>query len=569
MGGDRHGAARRPAAGRAVTRRAPAPAKPARGENAAAFVAQQNHPMLRELLRSNFGHDDFLPGQAEILSAVLEGRDVLAVLPTGAGKSLLYQFPALVNSGLVVVASPLIALMRDQLRALEARGLPAVALHSAQDDAEALAAFDTLASGRARLLYAAPERLAQPGMQNLLRKNRVSLFAVDEAHCVSHWGPDFRPDYLALGAIARDLGAPVLAVTATAGPRTREDIRRSLFSRAPHEFVRSFARPNLALSFTRKKPGLEQIAAFIGRRGESGIVYTNSRRMADALGADLARRGLDALPYHAGLDAYTRDAHQDAFFTRRGVVMVATIAFGMGVDKPDVRFIVHADLPTSIEGYYQEIGRAGRDGLPARALALVDPHELARRRAAPESGLDDAATAERARRLAMARLCVTPGCRFQALLAAFGEASDPCGACDHCRGGPLALGRRLGARWLGWRAAAESRLLDFSARRAANEAEEEAEAPIESPRPPTAPRAARTVEELRLLKALEAERAAIARRRRMAAQRVASDAALAALARERPLGVADPLFAAVADAPAFLSVIRRSGAAPGARGEAG
>jgi ATP-dependent DNA helicase RecQ len=557
---DRHGAARRPAAGRAVTRRAPAPAKPARGENAADFAAQQNHPMLRELLRSNFGHDDFLPGQAEIRSAVLDGRDVLAVLPTGAGKSLLYQFPALVNSGLVVVASPLIALMRDQLRALEARGLPAVALHSAQDDAEARAAFDALANGRARLLYAAPERLAQPGTQNLLRKNRVSLFAVDEAHCVSHWGPDFRPDYLALGAIARDLGAPVLAVTATAGPRTREDIRKSLFSRAPEEFVRSFARPNLALSFTGKKPGLEQLAAIIGRRGESGIVYTNSRRMADALGADLARRGLDALPYHAGLDAYTRDAHQDAFFTRRGVVMVATIAFGMGVDKPDVRFIVHADLPTSIEGYYQEIGRAGRDGAPARALALFDPRELALRWRTPRIAQEDeAAAGAYARRGAMARLCVTPGCRFQALLAEFGETSPPCGKCDHCRGGARAWPRRLRSLAIGWRVAAESRLSLFSAESIEATPIDEAQppAPILGETETSAREVPLSVADLRLLRALQAERAAIARRRRLAPRHVAEDSALRALAARRPRRPDDPLFAAVAEPSAFLAVIDR------------
>jgi ATP-dependent DNA helicase RecQ len=512
--------------------------------------------MLRELLRSKFGFGDFLPGQREVLSAVLSGRDALAVMPTGSGKSLLYQFPAFVNSGLVVVASPLIALMRDQLRALNERGLPAVALNSAQDEPESLAAVDALANGRARLVYAAPERLAQEGTRNLLRKNRVSLFAVDEAHCVSHWGPDFRPDYLELGAIARRLGAPVLAVTATAGPRTRDDIRRSLFSREPDVFVRSFARPNLSLSFAQKKAGLKQLAAFIGRRGESGIVYTNSRRMADALAASLTRQGFDALPYHAGLDAYTRDAHQDAFFARDSVVMVATIAFGMGVDKPDVRFVAHADLPTSIEGYYQEIGRAGRDGAPARALALVDPGELARRRAAPETGRDDAATAEQARRNAMARLCMTPGCRFQALLAEFGEDSAPCGACDHCRGGALALGRRLDARLLGWRVAVESRLLRFSAGPVPEVIEDSG--PGEAPLPLAGPsRAARTVEELRLLKALEAERAAIARRRRIAPRRVASDAALEALAMARPRRADDPLFDGIEDADAFLRRIER------------
>ncbi|KAF2991952.1 RecQ family ATP-dependent DNA helicase [Methylocystis sp. MJC1] len=461
--------------------------------------AQQGDVDARQLLRSIFGFPDFLPGQEEVIEAVLAGRDALAVMPTGSGKSLLYQLPAAAGPGLVVVASPLIALMRDQLRALGARDIPAVALHSAQDDAEAIAALDAVSTGRARLLYAAPERLAQEATQNLLRKNRIRLFAVDEAHCVSHWGHDFRPDYRGLGEIAKKLGAPVLAVTATAGPRTRADIKRSLFAREPDVFIRSFARPNLALSFRRKRAELRQILRFIGRGGESGIVYCNSRRKADALAADLAALGLDALPYHAGLDGYTRDAHQDAFFARRGVVMVATIAFGMGVDKPDVRFVIHADLPTSIEGYYQEIGRAGRDGAPARALALFDPRELASRWRTPQVAPEnEEAVGDYARRQSMARLCVTPRCRFQTLLVEFGEKSSPCGRCDHCRGGPLAWPGRASALALHIQVAAASRLAHFSG--------EEIDEPSPSPSAlqealfePTAPHAkALTVAQTRL-----------------------------------------------------------------------
>ncbi|MGJ0392840.1 MAG: RecQ family ATP-dependent DNA helicase [Methylocystis sp.] len=547
----------------------------------------------RQLLRSIFGFSDFLPGQREAIEAVMAGRDALAVMPTGSGKSLLYQLPAAAKPGLVVVASPLIALMRDQLRALEDKGFLAVALHSAQDDAEAIAALEAVSTGRARLLYAAPERLAQEGTLNLLRKSRVTLFAVDEAHCVSHWGHEFRPDYRRLGEIAQKLGAPVLAVTATAGPRTRDDIRRSLFAREPDVFIRSFARPNLALSFVPKRAELRQILSFIGRGGESGIVYCNSRRKADALAADLARMGLDALPYHAGLGAYARDAHQDAFFARKGVVMVATIAFGMGVDKPDVRFVIHADLPNSIEGFYQEIGRAGRDGAPARTLALFDPRELSSRWRTPperipqklagfcdknalqssengaipyrshdsmgaESALvaeeNEEAAGEYARRQAMARLCVAPRCRFRTLLAEFGEESEACGKCDHCRGGPLAWARRAGAFALRSRVAAES-VLNRSAREEINE-----EPPPEPSAPEervfeTAPAPALTVAQARLLRALEAERLRIAKRLGAPPRAIATEATLRALAISRPNRPGDPLFAQVREPAAFLKLI--------------
>ena len=346
----------------------------------------------QELLRSNFGFADFLPGQAEIIEAVLTGRDVIAIMPTGSGKSLLYQLPAAApGGGLVLVCSPLIALMRDQLRTLADSGVGAVALHSMQEDDEAAAAIDAVASGRAKLLYAAPERLAQDGTQNLLRNIRIKLFAVDEAHCVSHWGHEFRPDYRALGDIARKLGAPpMLAVTATAGPRTRDDIARTLFARPPADLpaLLRAAQSRARFRAEARRPAADRRirAQRPRRRKESGIIYCNSRNKTDALARELSRLGFDALPYHAGLDAHTRAESQDAFFTRKGAVMVATIAFGMGVDKPDVRFIVHADLPTSVEGYYQEIGRAGRDGAPARALTLFSPAELALRWRIPECG---------------------------------------------------------------------------------------------------------------------------------------------------------------------------------------
>ncbi|MBM3576486.1 MAG: ATP-dependent DNA helicase RecQ [Alphaproteobacteria bacterium] len=512
----------------------------------------------QELLRSIFGFADFLPGQAEVVDALLAGRDAIAIMPTGSGKSLLYQLPAAApGGGLVLVCSPLIALMRDQLRTLADKGLSAVALHSMQEDEEA-AAIDAVASGRAKLLYAAPERLAQEGTQHLLRNIRIKLFAIDEAHCVSHWGHEFRPDYRALGEIARKLGAPpMLAVTATASPRTRDDIVRTLFSRPPQIFQRSFARPNLSLDFAQKRAGLRQTVDFARKGGakESGIIYCNSRNKTDTLARELSRLGFDALPYHAGLDAHTRSESQDAFFTHKGAVMVATIAFGMGVDKPDVRFIVHADLPTSVEGYYQEIGRAGRDGAPARALTLFSPAELALRWRIPEAAQDnEAAAGDYARRQAMARLAAAPGCRFMRLLAEFGEESAPCGRCDHCRGGPIAWPRRLSSLALGWRAALAS---GFASRDDVAEVEEDisqiapapTSAPIQQEHPPL------TVDEARLLCALEAERLAIAKRRGVAPRTVASEQALRALARERPKSAGDPLLHEIADAAALLRVI--------------
>jgi len=274
----------------------------------------------RRVLREKFGFSEFLPGQAEALEAVLAGRDVLAVMPTGSGKSLLYQLPAMLRIGLVVVVSPLIALMRDQLRALEALGLPAAALHSGEDDFEIANAYEGVASGRVKLLYVAPEGLAREGTLDLLRKTRVALLAVDEAHCISYWGHDFRPEYARLGELARSLGSPpILAVTASAGPHTRDDIAALLFPHPPQVFLRSFARENLALAFRERRDGLRQLADFVERHaGSSGIVYCNSRRKVDVLARDLRGFGFDALPYHAGQGGEERSAHQDAFFAREG-----------------------------------------------------------------------------------------------------------------------------------------------------------------------------------------------------------------------------------------------------------
>ncbi|MGD9541370.1 RecQ family ATP-dependent DNA helicase [Methylocystis sp.] len=515
----------------------------------------------RELLRSKFGFSDFLPGQAEVVEAIFAGRDAIAIMPTGSGKSLLYQLPAAApGPGLVLFCSPLIALMRDQLRTLGDKGVGAVALHSMQEDEEAATAIDAVRSGQTRLLYCAPERLAQEGTQQLLRSIRIRLFAIDEAHCVSHWGHEFRPDYRQLGAIARKLGAPpTLAVTATASPRTSDDIARTLFSRPPQIFQRSFARPNLSLDFAQKRAGLRQIVNFAqkGRSKEGGIVYCNSRNRTDALARELSRLGFDALPYHAGLDAHTRSENQDAFFARKGAVMVATIAFGMGVDKPDVRFVVHADLPTSVEGYYQEIGRAGRDGAPARALTLFSPAELALRWRIPQTAPEnEAAAGDYARRQAMARLAAAPRCRFQRLLAEFGEDSAPCGRCDHCRGGPMAWPRRLASLALGWRAGLAS---GVAARGDLPEGEADVSQIAPAPAPALAPiqqeDSPLTVDDARLLLALEAERRAIAKRRGVPPRAIASERTLRALAHERPDTADDPLLSGIEDAAALLRII--------------
>ena len=518
----------------------------------------------RRVLREKFGFSEFLPGQAEALEAVLAGRDVLAVMPTGSGKSLLYQLPAMLRIGLVVVVSPLIALMRDQLRALEALGLPAAALHSGEDDFEIANAYEGVASGRVKLLYVAPQGLAREGTLDLLRKTRVALLAVDEAHCISYWGHDFRPEYARLGELARSLGSPpILAVTASAGPHTRDDIAALLFPHPPQVFLRSFARENLALAFRERRDGLRQLADFVERHaGSSGIVYCNSRRKVDVLARDLRGFGFDALPYHAGQGGEERSAHQDAFFAREGVVMVATIAFGMGVDKPNVRFVAHADPPDSVEGYYQEIGRAGRDGLPANTLLLFDRRELARRWRPPAALANDpVALAESLRRRAMARLCVAPRCRVQALLAEFGEESAPCGACDHCRG-IFAATRRAKALVTGLQAAALSwtaglrddagALEDLKPEEATSSAPDEWAPPSPGTRAP-----ALSVARERLLRELFAARLARARARGLAARRIVSDDALMRLARGDSVGAAlegvDPR-----DAGVFLAVLARS-----------
>ncbi|MGE5504907.1 MAG: RecQ family ATP-dependent DNA helicase, partial [Actinomycetota bacterium] len=336
----------------------------------------------RELLSRVFGFDAFRPGQDSIISAVLAGQDVLAIMPTGSGKSLCYQLPALLKPGLTVVVSPLIALMRDQVAQLRALGVEAGSLNSTNDGDENRRVFDAMRAGRLKLLYAAPERLARADSIDMLRAVGVSALAIDEAHCVSQWGHDFRPEYLMMGQVRDALdGVQTVAFTATADTATRADIAERLFPQPPRIFIGGFDRPNLRLAMRAKTGSRRQLLDFVAaHRGESGIVYCSSRARTEDIAALLVDNGIDARPYHAGLDKTVREANQDAFLKEDSMVMVATVAFGMGIDKPDVRFVCHADLPKTIEAYYQEIGRAGRDGLAADTLTLYGMDDIRLRR---------------------------------------------------------------------------------------------------------------------------------------------------------------------------------------------
>jgi ATP-dependent DNA helicase RecQ len=389
-----------------------------------------------QTLQNVFGFPGFRPGQEEIVRAVLAGDDVLAVMPTGAGKSLCYQLPALVRRGLTVVVSPLIALMRDQVAALRANGIEAGSLNSGNDAAENKRVQDAVRDGTLRLLYASPERLANEPVVDWLRRSGANLLAIDEAHCVSQWGHDFRPEYALLGEVRRALnGVQAIALTATADASTRSDILHRLFPGEPRVFVHGFDRPNLRLAFAAKENTARQLQAFLdGHRGESGIVYCLSRKATEQVAETLARKGFSALAYHAGMTAPERSRNQDTFLQEDGVVIAATVAFGMGIDKPDVRFVAHAGLPKSIEAYYQEIGRAGRDGLPADTLTLYGLEDMRLRRLQIEESAasEEQKRVERQRLNALVSLCEAPRCRRQTLLAYFAEAVEPCGNCDLC-----------------------------------------------------------------------------------------------------------------------------------------
>ncbi|MCC6306135.1 MAG: DNA helicase RecQ [Rhodobacteraceae bacterium] len=407
-------------------------------------------PAARALLAGVWGYHDFRPGQEEVVAAVAAGRDTLAILPTGAGKSLCFQLPALLRPGVTVVVSPLIALMRDQVRALRAAGVEARALTSATTAEEAAAIRAELGRGTLKLLYLAPERLAGAGTAAFLRRIGTTLLAVDEAHCVSQWGHDFRPDYLAIGPLRAELGTPLAAFTATADAETRAEIVARLFGGRPSlTFVQGFDRPNLRLAFAAKDNPRRQVLAFAAaRRGQAGIVYAATRARAETIAAALAAEGHAATAYHAGLDAPTRAAAEARFQQEDGLIVVATVAFGMGIDKPDVRWVLQADLPKSVEAYWQEVGRAGRDGAPADTLTLWGADDIHLRRAQIDEGAAPAErkAADHARLNGLLGIAEALGCRRQALLAWFGEAAAPCGNCDACLAPPRAVDATLAVR---------------------------------------------------------------------------------------------------------------------------
>ena len=397
----------------------------------------------KRVLRSSFGFAEFRSGQAAIVASVLAGKDVLAIMPTGSGKSLCYQLPAVLRERPTVVVSPLIALMRDQVAHLNALGIAAASLNSANDLAQNREIASRLAGGSLKLIYVSPERLARPDTRALLKRAEIGLLAVDEAHCISQWGHAFRPEYLQIGDARVEFGnVQTAAFTATADFATRDDIAGKLFGRKPAIFAHGFDRPNLRLRFEAKTPakasGFSQITRFLrAHMGESGIVYCGSRRKTEEISDVLRSQGIAARPYHAGLDPQRRARHQDLFLQRDGVVIVATIAFGLGIDKPDVRFVLHADLPANIESYYHEIGRAGRDGLPADTLTLFGGDDIRLRRLQIAQSEASAAqkNIDRGRLDALVEMCESAACRRRSLLAYFGEATAPsCGNCDICLG---------------------------------------------------------------------------------------------------------------------------------------
>ena len=396
-----------------------------------------------EILSTVFGYDTFRGDQAAIIEQVAAGGDAVVLMPTGGGKSLCYQIPSLLRAGTGIVVSPLIALMSDQVAALEAVGIRAAYLNSTLEFHEAQAVEQQLLAGELDLLYMAPERLVLPRTQDLLGRAEIALFAIDEAHCVSQWGHDFRPDYLGLSVLAEAFPqVPRIALTATATEATHRELTERLQMQRAEHFVSSFDRPNIQYRIEPKAAPREQLLKLITseHEGESGIVYCLSRKSVEQTAEALVARGIPALPYHAGLDAAVRRDHQEQFLRADGLIIVATIAFGMGIDKPDVRFVAHLDLPKSIEGYYQETGRAGRDGQPSTAWMAYGLGDVVSQRKFIDTGEGSELFKRNARSHldAMLALCETVSCRRVQLLSYFGQDAEfeSCGNCDTCLSPP-------------------------------------------------------------------------------------------------------------------------------------
>ena len=399
---------------------------------------RNERPTPLAVLRDIFGHRAFRGQQADVIDHVANGGDAVVLFPTGAGKSMCYQIPAICRDGVGVVISPLIALMRDQVEALRQAGVAAAALNSSLTAEESAEVRRQLRRGELDLLYVAPERVATPGFANMLADTRIALFAIDEAHCVSQWGHDFRPEYRELIHLVELFpGVPRIALTATADPTTREDIIERLGLDQARVFTTSFDRPNISYSIVERDKPREQLLEFLsGHKGESGIVYCLSRAKVEDLADWLSGKGIRALPYHAGMTSEQRAANQDAFLKEEGLCLVATVAFGMGIDKPDVRYVAHMDLPASIEAYYQETGRAGRDGQPADAWMSYGMADVVQRRRMIDEGNapDEIKRLEHGKLNALLGVCETASCRRQAILNHFGEAhAGGCGNCDTCR----------------------------------------------------------------------------------------------------------------------------------------
>jgi len=390
-------------------------------------------------LKNIFGFDSYKNNQEEIIKKLLEGKDILTVMPTGGGKSLCYQLPATLFDGLTIVVSPLIALMQSQVAQLNLLGIKAYCLNSSNSDAENKETMGMLESNEIKLLYVAPERLIKNETIDLLKTKKISLLAIDEAHCVSQWGHDFRKEYLKLGEIRKELSmVQTIALTATADETTRKDIVDKIFPEKPSIFIAGFDRPNIYLSMLPKNKAKEQILSFIKPfKGQTGIIYCSTRKKTEEWSKYLNEHSFKALPYHAGMTVENRKKNLEAFIQEEGVVITATIAFGLGIDKPNVRFVCHANMPGNIESYYQEIGRAGRDGLPSFNLTIygLDDISLRTRQINDQDSTEDKKRLEKQRLNQLIALCEATRCRRQVLLSYFGEEIKECGNCDICKHG--------------------------------------------------------------------------------------------------------------------------------------